>query len=545
MTIPGGQGGIKTPSAPGSASVGPTLFQVVVRSVDPTATPPVAIVNDTMGREIPVRIDLQRGKGSIPAPGERWVIDKSMGVWTFACFVGGDPAGVGQFDVAAVSGLSDALSAHDDDLAAHDARLDTMFSQGTVTATQGTTATVTMTDGSVATGVQTVGTYLPTVGDTVWTGTVDAAGSKVALGTSADATSNSQAYDATVSHYLTTSRIREAQVNIWSDHRIAAGDQGTPAQYMISLFHADTNGTPYPNSELDLVLYGADNAALLKNDNYKTGMLWGNGRIYFTQNTGNGRIAIEALSMTSTLGGGMTMGADANGNASLMFPFRDISLVAGVDGLHVANAGNTAFNPLLTGPLTVTGQTNFNGGIIGNTGASLRGSTLQSDGFLCGPAGPIPTFGQAYCTDVTGTNNIAVGNTFFYKGVAQAMNPPSERALKEHIETLGDPWGFINHIVAARYRWLDPEHHDDRVHVGIYADEMAEADPDTVYRPELVIEDNVEEEFPEQAERWRANHGRHPEDRALLAYVVRALQDAHSRIEELEAVITSHPPTKE
>lgn len=61
------QPSLKTPTAPGSNSVGPSVLGVRVVSVDPSASPPVAVAVPPDGRRIQVRIDMQRGRGSIRA----------------------------------------------------------------------------------------------------------------------------------------------------------------------------------------------------------------------------------------------------------------------------------------------------------------------------------------------------------------------------------------------------------------------------------------------------------------------------------------------
>ena len=43
-----------------------------------------AIVIDQFDRTMTVRIDVRRGKGPLPEVGETWLIDRTLGPWTFA-----------------------------------------------------------------------------------------------------------------------------------------------------------------------------------------------------------------------------------------------------------------------------------------------------------------------------------------------------------------------------------------------------------------------------------------------------------------------------
>lgn len=560
MTVPGGGGGLKTPTVPGSASTGPTLLQVTVRTVDPTAKPPIAVCVPTDGREIPVRIDLQRGKGSIPAVNERWVIDKSMGVWTFACFIGGSPTGAAQFDLTAVSGLPDTLSGVQDSLAAHDDRLNTMWSQGTVTATQGTTADIALTDGTVTTGVQTVGAYYPTVGDTVWTGQVDAAGARVALGTSASGSSSQKMANWTATFDSTNQSI----------FTTGAGGSGIRSNGLnLEIVPGNTPTAPYWSLGNDgfghqQIVSATGGAGIVAAGNVLYAVL--------AANTAN-HAPLIAQTVGTTAGQGVNLTSDTANQGMLQFPGQNLSMVGQPDGIHVANGANTAYANLLTGPLTVSGVVTILGGQINmGTGAIYAGHGAFTDIATSGniatgtfnsangagitgtvfstsasTTGAVPVAQQILTQDLSASRNIAVGGTLFYPG---GTLPASERSLKDHIEDLGDPWPFLMPLVPARFTWKDQEHHDDQRHVGLYVDEVAEADPDAIKVIPAIPSgmfglDEDGEPLDALVERHNRNRGRYPDERALIAYLVKACQDLQSRVVELEAVSDQAPPTKE
>ena len=51
----------------------------------------VAAVRDRLGTVQNLRCDYRRGGGPFPRVGEEWIIDQTLGTWTFAALVVGDP----------------------------------------------------------------------------------------------------------------------------------------------------------------------------------------------------------------------------------------------------------------------------------------------------------------------------------------------------------------------------------------------------------------------------------------------------------------------
>lgn len=68
------------------------LPYMVVTVDDVTGT--VAAVLDQYGKRHDIRVDVRRGKGSIPRPGEVWLVDRTLGYWTFAASMVADPPAV-------------------------------------------------------------------------------------------------------------------------------------------------------------------------------------------------------------------------------------------------------------------------------------------------------------------------------------------------------------------------------------------------------------------------------------------------------------------
>lgn len=68
-----------------AANIGPTVLRVTVQSVD---TSGVALVTDAVGKSYEVRWDIYRTPFT-PQQGELWLMDRSLGFWTFAARFGG------------------------------------------------------------------------------------------------------------------------------------------------------------------------------------------------------------------------------------------------------------------------------------------------------------------------------------------------------------------------------------------------------------------------------------------------------------------------
>lgn len=62
---------------------------VTVDEIEPGGK--VALVTDEFNRSLRIRTDYRRGKGAPPRPGEVWMIDQTMGPWTFAACIRPDP----------------------------------------------------------------------------------------------------------------------------------------------------------------------------------------------------------------------------------------------------------------------------------------------------------------------------------------------------------------------------------------------------------------------------------------------------------------------
>jgi hypothetical protein len=78
---------------------------------DDDVTGPMAAVKDQYGKRHEIRVDIRRGKGPLPRPGEIWIVDRTLGVWTFAACV--SPS-LPRIDGPASGTLSALLSALDE-----------------------------------------------------------------------------------------------------------------------------------------------------------------------------------------------------------------------------------------------------------------------------------------------------------------------------------------------------------------------------------------------------------------------------------------------
>lgn len=74
---------MKGEAAPGSGSMGFPWKTVKVQEV----TEGTALVEDQFGKTFEVSAFIRRGKGLLPRAGEEWIIDRTLGAWTFAAVV--------------------------------------------------------------------------------------------------------------------------------------------------------------------------------------------------------------------------------------------------------------------------------------------------------------------------------------------------------------------------------------------------------------------------------------------------------------------------
>jgi hypothetical protein len=534
VTIP--LSGVRQSGANGGGSAMDVPFvQAKVLSIDIEKN--VALCRDSLSRMLSIRLDIQRSKGQKPECGETWIVDKYYGVWTFAALMQGDTKGV-VTPIENIPDLAPTLEAHQDNIDANAEIVAGMQVTITITNVQGTNKRYvdgTLSDGTAVTTVPCAGGYYPQVGDVSWVlrqGVANDANSTpslICMG-KAGVVAGAPYGQGT----LTRSQIvAESALYLMADKRLTAPADSV---YKVSRGFIAADGSATTTSWIDTVQYGADNAPLERNVGRNVGMLWGNGRFYFTQGDGTGRVPVEA---SEVLAANWRMWIDGANNSVLSSATEDIGIAAAGGILYCVRATNTLVHmPFVASTVTSDGDIHglniwAAGGLRAEAGLSCGGAFvaggMATANSLRVNNSPVPAAGQIQTYDLTANNNIACTNTIFYRGGTLPATP-SERRLKDHIENLGDPWPFIDQIVAARYRWLDTEHFDDRTHVGIYVDEMAEADPDTVQEPSLMgLEDSVD---AETAARWRHNHGRHPDERALIAYLVRAVQDLNKRLSD-------------
>lgn len=102
---------VSTPVYPGSSGHGAAYKEVLVQAVDYKVSK--AVVIDQLGKQMQVRCDIMRAKGNVPAVGERWLVDRQYGVWTFAAIMNGGTDGV-IIPTASVTDLDDTLQDHVD-----------------------------------------------------------------------------------------------------------------------------------------------------------------------------------------------------------------------------------------------------------------------------------------------------------------------------------------------------------------------------------------------------------------------------------------------
>lgn len=78
---------------PATHSVGFTAKLVTVISVSPDGQTALTVDRQSTQTQVPMLV--QRSKGSLPQPGETWLLAQDLGMWTFAAFAGKSPAEFG------------------------------------------------------------------------------------------------------------------------------------------------------------------------------------------------------------------------------------------------------------------------------------------------------------------------------------------------------------------------------------------------------------------------------------------------------------------
>lgn len=98
-------------TVPGTSIRGLPWMEVVVESIDGH----LADVVDQFGQHKTVRIDVMRAKGvGAPEVGERWMIDRALGFWTFAAVIGSPASGGGgPIALGDLTDVADALDPED------------------------------------------------------------------------------------------------------------------------------------------------------------------------------------------------------------------------------------------------------------------------------------------------------------------------------------------------------------------------------------------------------------------------------------------------
>lgn len=472
-----------------------------------------ATVIDSMSRQIPIRLDIQRAKGQLPEVGERWIIDKTYGVWTFAALLGANTKGA-ITPIENVPDLAPTLVDHQAQMDNNAAIVAGMQLTLSITNVQGTSPTNkryvdgTLSDGTTVTGVPCAGSYYPMVGDTAWvlrqgvTTDANSTPQLIAIG-KAGVVAGAPFGQGTVTR---AQIVAESQMWLLADRRLTAPAGG--GVYQITRGQTDSSGNLIYNSLIDTTVAGANNNALERNNVLGIGLLWNAGSFSFTTADGTGTVPVNMA--------GWTAQVSSTGRPSLIASGQGNVGICAADGtVYVTTNVTTTHAPLVASALTSDTTVTSNGLIT----SSIKVGTA-----------PAPAANQIQTVDITANNNLAVAVGFYYKGVLQNMNPASERELKRNIRLLDDPFDYLMKLAPSRYYWIDTEYFDADEHVGVIVNEMDDADPATVQHPPLVIEPGIKNDV---ASSWRANHGRHPDERALIAYLVRAVQKLRSELDEL------------
>lgn len=225
----------------------------------------------------------------------------------------------------------------------------------------------------------------------------------------------------------------------------------------------------------------------------------------------------------------------------MSFTDTGIQVVTAAGGSGSVTAGAVSANGSVTangdvsagGNVTAGGAGSFPGGLGSNNGAGINGQLNLTGNLAMGFfeifCGTIHA--QALqCGDVGGANGNWAGNQTAPRFVATVgffgPGAPSERQLKEETGQLNDPLETIRKLRPAVWKWRNPERFGlenatetvlGGEHVGIYVDELADADP-------RAVRTNPEGDVGY-------------EDRALMAYLVGAAQQLAQQNDALIAEV--------
>jgi hypothetical protein len=244
-----------------------------------------------------------------------------------------------------------------------------------------------------------------------------------------------------------------------------------------------------------------------------------NGGLYVNAEDGVNPASIHAAAITAT-----TIGANGN----LIAHGGDVNVTGNAICTNVIASGNVGGASANFGPLT-SGQTQTGNLVCAQLNASGYG--YITGGFQVGAA-DAPVGGRITCREITTVGNVAVGGNLYVTGT---INPPSERSLKNHVTDVVDGLDVINALKPSIYTWKDTEFRGERRHVGVYVDELADIAPDAV------VERGSPEDVPTTNEDLAAKltEGRSYEDRALIAYLVSAVQELSAQNRDLTARVTA------
>lgn len=248
------------------------------------------------------------------------------------------------------------------------------------------------------------------------------------------------------------------------------------------------------------------------------------GRVTFYLLASDGTVMVSGEFRTADSGQRIVMNPAGSSDPALRFYPNSGTNYAEIRSTTVTSGGVDYGAIAITGDTTITGTVTVAGAGVLN--ATTLNTTTLNAGTASLTASKLALPGGDVNTDANGQMH----SLDYYGGTFHGALVASERRLKVHDSTIDNGLDVIRELVPARWRWREPDDrwrgHDHDLHAGVYLDEFEAVAPEAA-RDQMRSAGPGEGPEPSGEKTY--------EDRALIAYLVSAVQQLAQRNDELSA----------